>query len=57
MSRRHMEYGVQPAQYTLVGNALLGPWKRFGQDWNAETAEAWKRCYQLITRPMLCFCR
>lgn len=57
MSRRHMEYGVRPAHYTLVGNALL--WtleKGLGQDWNAETAEAWKRCYQLITEPML-YCR
>jgi len=57
MAQRHTAYGVKPAHYTLVGNALL--WtleKGLGQDWNAETAEAWKRCYQLITEPML-YCR
>lgn len=55
MSRRHMGYGVRPAHYALVGNALL--WtleKGLGKDWDADTAEAWKQCYRYISESMLC---
>lgn len=54
MGRRHKDYGVTPAHYALVGEALL--WtleKGLGSDWNAATAEAWTACYQLIADQML----
>lgn len=51
---RHVQYGVRPAHYKLVGDALL--WtleKGLGKDWNAETAEAWATCYKLLADTMI----
>ncbi len=51
---RHVDYGVRPAHYKLVGNALL--WtleKGLGKDWNEETALAWKTCYTLLSDTMI----
>ncbi len=51
---RHVGYGVRPAHYKLVGDALL--WtleKGLGKDWNEETAIAWKTCYTLLSDTMI----
>jgi hemoglobin-like flavoprotein len=46
---RHVQYGVRPAHYKIVGDALL--WtleKGLGKDWNDETREAWSTCYNML---------
>ncbi len=54
MAQRHVGYGVKPAHYKLVGDALL--WtleKGLGHDWNVETKEAWVTCYTLLSDIMI----
>jgi hemoglobin-like flavoprotein len=54
MARRHVEYGVRPAHYRLVGNALLWTLKNgLGRDWTPETEEAWKKCYTILADTMI----
>lgn len=54
MAQRHLEYGVRPPHYKLVGNALL--WtleKGLGSDWNDEVKNAWISCYTLLSDTMI----
>lgn len=54
MAQRHLEYGVRPSHYKLVGNALL--WtleKGLGSDWNDEVKNAWISCYTLLSDTMI----
>ncbi len=54
MAQRHVCYGVKPAHYKLVGDALL--WtleKGLGKDRNGETKEAWVTCYTLLSGIMI----
>jgi len=54
MAKRHIEYGVQPKHYQMVGAALL--WtleKGLGSDWNEEVAAAWTACYGLLATQMM----
>lgn len=54
MGRRHAGYGVRPAHYKLVGNALL--WtleKGLGNDWNEQVRSAWTDCYNLLADTMI----
>ena len=51
---RHAGYGVKPAHYKAVGEALL--WtleKGLGNDWNDEVKEAWAACYSSIAATMM----
>ena len=51
---RHASYGVKPAHYKLVGEALL--WtleKGLGNDWNLEVKKAWSSCYDMISETMI----
>jgi len=58
MAQRHAGYGVKPVHYTLVGNALLWTLERgLGKDWNEQTAEAWKGCYQKMAGAMRRSCQ
>lgn len=51
---RHVQYGVRPAHYKLVGDALLWTMERgLGSDWTSETAEAWLSCYTMISDIMI----
>jgi hemoglobin-like flavoprotein len=51
---RHVQYGVRPAHYKIVGDALLWTLKNgLGKDWTAETAEAWETCYKLLSDTMI----
>jgi hemoglobin-like flavoprotein len=51
---RHVQYGVRPAHYKIVGDALLWTLKNgLGKDWNSETAEAWTTCYKLLSDSMI----
>lgn len=54
LAKRHVGYGVQPDHYPVVGDALL--WtlqKGLGDDWTAETAEAWTTAYGTLSGYMI----
>lgn len=54
LALRHKRYGVKPAHYDCVGNALL--WtleKAFGAEWNEALAKAWLKCYTSLATVML----
>lgn len=54
MAKRHEGYGVKPAHYAPVGEALLWTLERgLGKEWNNETRQAWEACYDELTRAML----
>lgn len=54
MAKRHINYGVKPAHYNMVGESLLWTLKRgLGADWNKETEDAWIACYSQISEIML----
>lgn len=51
---RHVGYGVLPAHYKLVGDALL--WtlaKGLGKEWTDEMDNAWLKCYTLLADTMI----
>ncbi len=51
---RHAGYGVMPAHYKVVGDALL--WtlaKGLGKEWTDEMATAWSNCYTLLSDTMI----
>ncbi|WP_202630196.1 globin domain-containing protein [Sediminibacterium roseum] len=54
LAQRHVQYGVRPGHYKVVGDALL--WtleKGLGKDWNAEVGEAWAACYGMLSSLMI----
>jgi hemoglobin-like flavoprotein len=54
MAQRHVQYGVRPAHYKLIGSALL--WtleKGLGKDWTPEVKLAWETCYTLLAGTMI----
>ena len=54
MAKRHVNYGVMPEHYNMVGKALL--WtlqKTLGADWNAELRAAWVNCYAVLSGTMI----
>lgn len=54
MAQRHVQYGVRPAHYRLVGNALLWTLEHgLGSDWTEEVKEAWTKCYTTIADTMI----
>ena len=54
MGRRHVNYGVRPAHYKMVGNALLWTLRHgLGNDWNPDLEKAWARCYLMISDTMI----
>ena len=54
MAKRHVDYGVRPAHYKLVGNALLWTLQiGLGDDWNEEVNIAWTACYTLLADTMI----
>jgi hemoglobin-like flavoprotein len=53
MAERHAGYGVKPAHYKAVGNALC--WtleKGLGNSWNEELKSAWICCYTILSDKM-----
>ena len=53
LAERHIKYGVEPKDYTPVGNALLFALKTgLGDDWNPELREAWVTVYRVIATVM-----
>jgi hemoglobin-like flavoprotein len=54
MAKRHVEYGVQPGHYLLVGNALI--WtlaQALDEHWTEETRTAWSSCYTMLSNTMI----
>lgn len=51
---RHVQYGVKPEHYDLVGDTLL--WtleKLLGDNWNKELQQAWAACYGILANTMI----
>lgn len=53
LGRRHVDYGVEHADYDAVGAALLAAVaERSGSEWTPEHHQAWSRLYGLIANVM-----
>lgn len=51
---RHVQYGVKPAHYVLVGDALLWTLQQgLGNDWTPDVQEAWVKCYTTLSDTMI----
>lgn len=54
MAQRHVQYGVRPAHYKLVGKALLWTLQQgLGKDWTEEVKVAWTTCYSTLADTMI----
>lgn len=54
MGRRHVAYGVKPAQYQKVGEALLWTLEQgLGKDYTPEVKQAWTKCYSTLANAMI----
>ena len=54
MAKRHTGYGVEPAHYTKVGEALIWTLRHgLGNEWNTATEEAWVGCYTTLSETMI----
>ena len=53
LGRRHVGYGVEDQHYDTVGAALIWTLEQgLGDDWNAETRDAWVEAYGLVSGVM-----
>ena len=54
MGQRHVQYGVRPGHYKLVGSSLIWTLKQgLGKDWTPEVETAWTQCYALLSDAMI----
>lgn len=54
MAKRHVDYGVKPAHYNMVGKALLYTLqKKLGNQWTDEVRSAWINCYSILSGTMI----
>ena len=54
LARRHVAYGVTPAHYAPVGQALIDTLARgLGEDFDAETRAAWLAAYGTLSSVMI----
>ena len=54
MAQRHVAYGVKPAQYKKVGEALLWTLEQgLGNDYTPQVKEAWTKCYTTLANAMI----
>lgn len=54
LAQRHVQYGVEPAHYNIVAEALL--WtleKGLGEHWTEEVKESWVLCYTTLAGAMI----
>ena len=54
MAKRHVDYGVKPEHYNMVGTALL--WtlqKTLGKEWTDDIRAAWINCYAVLSGTMI----
>jgi hemoglobin-like flavoprotein len=53
LGRNHVDYGVKPEHYPVVGAALLWTLEQgLGEDWNPDLAEAWTNAYTILADTM-----
>lgn len=54
MGKRHVQYGVKPEHYAIVGKALIGTLETtLGDFWDTEMADAWTNLYNFWASAML----
>lgn len=54
LAKRHVAYGVKPAHYTPVGEALLWTLQQgLGAGWTTELAAAWSAAYGVLSEFMI----
>lgn len=54
LAKRHVAYGVKPAHYTPVGEALLWTLQQgLGAAWTPELAAAWSAAYGVLSEYMI----
>jgi len=54
LARQHGAFGVQPAHYSLVGEALLWSLERgLGDNWTPGVAASWSKAYGIISTVMI----
>jgi hemoglobin-like flavoprotein len=54
LARRHVDYGVKPEHYPVVGSALLFTLEKgLGDAWTAEVAQAWTAAYSTLSTFMI----
>jgi hemoglobin-like flavoprotein len=54
IAKQHVHYGVEASHYPALGAALMRALEsRLGSEWNEETAAAWSRVYQSLSRHMI----
>jgi len=54
LAKRHVDYGVQAADYEPVGQALLWTLERgLGEQWTPELAAAWGAAYTVLSEFMI----
>jgi hemoglobin-like flavoprotein len=54
LARQHDNYGVLPAHYVLVGEALLWSLERvLGEDWTPSVAASWSKAYDIVSYFMI----
>ena len=54
LGTRHVNYGVLPQHYPMVGSALLKTFETFlGTGWTSEVQRSWLEAYQAVTQIML----
>lgn len=53
LAKRHVDYGVKPEHYTLVGNALLRTLRKaLGAEFTPELCDAWTEAFRGLARLM-----
>jgi hemoglobin-like flavoprotein len=54
LAKRHVQYGVEPEHYLIVGNALIWTLAQgLGKYWSEEVREAWAKCYSILSNAMI----
>jgi hemoglobin-like flavoprotein len=54
LARQHSNFGVRPAYYPVVGEALLWSLERgLGKDWTPGVAASWSKAYGVISTFMI----
>jgi nitric oxide dioxygenase len=54
LARQHVDYGVRPDHYPVVGQALLWSLEQaLGDDWTADEAASWSRAYAFVSDHMV----
>ena len=54
LGERHIGYGVEPAHYAVVGEALLWTLEQgLGDDWNSDLSDAWASAYGVLSTTMI----